>query len=204
MKEKILDKSAEMFLHLGFKSVTLDDIANSIGISKKTIYQHFSNKNELVEACVFHLFDRITCSLESIKEESENPIEELFRIKWVIRQQLKNEANSPYFQLKKYYPKTFKCFRNRQKGYMLECVVENITKGIEMGLFRKELDVDFTGRMYFAGMISTKDEEVFPLDIYPKDHLADLFLDYHLRAIVTPKGLETLDQFNNIDKQKKQ
>ena len=78
MKEKILSNAAELFLNYGFKSVTMDDISNHLGISKKTIYQHFENKTKLVEAVTMHVFENISCGINDICSVKKNPIEEIF------------------------------------------------------------------------------------------------------------------------------
>ena len=80
MRKKIINKSAELFLTLGFKSVTMDDIANELGISKKTIYQNFDNKTKLVEAATLNMFDNICDGIDHICNASHNPIEELYDI----------------------------------------------------------------------------------------------------------------------------
>ena len=81
MREKIIHKAAELFLTLGFKSVTMDDISNDLGISKKTIYVHFENKTKLVEAVTFTIFDTVCEGIDCICNASINPIEELYEIK---------------------------------------------------------------------------------------------------------------------------
>ena len=81
MKEKILEKATDMFLNLGFKSVTMDDLANEMGISKKTIYTHFENKTKLVQECTFSLFNQINSGIDCICTTGKNPIEELYEIK---------------------------------------------------------------------------------------------------------------------------
>lgn len=91
MKEQILNKATDMFLTLGFKSVTMDDIANEMGISKKTIYQHFSNKDSLVKAVTTNLFEDISCGIDQIILANKNPIEELFAIKDFVLKNLKDE-----------------------------------------------------------------------------------------------------------------
>src|SRR5690606_16940324 len=128
MKDKILDKATEMFLNLGFKSVTMDDIALELGISKKTIYQHFKTKNALVEAATFYLFESIISGITFICEATENPIEELFQIKKFVSNYLKDEKSSPQFQLKKYYPKTYNRLYQKQLKVIAECLQQNILK----------------------------------------------------------------------------
>ena len=162
MREKIIHKASELFLTLGFKSVTMDDIANALGISKKTIYVHFNNKTKLVEAVTFTLFENICDGIDCICLDANNPIEELYDIKMFVMQHLKNEQASPIFQLKKYYPNIHDALKTRQFEKMHQSVSESLTKGIETKLFRSNIDIDFIARLYFNGMTGIKDEAIFP------------------------------------------
>ncbi|MGB6269940.1 MAG: TetR/AcrR family transcriptional regulator, partial [Olleya sp.] len=152
MREKIIHKSADLFLNLGFKSVTMDDIANALGISKKTIYVNFPNKTKLVEAVTFELFENICDGIDCICNTSINPIEELYDVKMFVMTHLKNEKTSPQFQLKKYYPQIYDVLKIKQFEKMHESVKESLEKGVETSLFRENIDVDFISRMYFNGM----------------------------------------------------
>ena len=196
MRELILSKSSEMFLQLGFKSVTMDDIAAELGISKKTIYQHYKNKTGLVEASVFHVFETICSEINQVcSDPDKSPIKELYEIKKVVREHLKNESSSPYNQLKKFYPRLFTQLIDKQYEVMIESVSENLRRGIAMGLFREDIDVFFISRIYISGMNSIKDDDLFPHENHSIQYLTTLFLEYHLRAIVTPEGLKELNQF---------
>lgn len=195
MKEKIIHKSAELFLNLGFKSVTMDDIANEMGISKKTIYVHFANKTKLVEAVTFELFETICDGIDCICDASKNPIEELYDIKMFVMHHLKNEKSSPQFQLKKYYPQIYDVLKLKQFEKMHESVKESLQKGVDTELFRSNINVDFISRMYFNGMTGIKDNSIFPKEIYTMDYLTESYLEYHLRAIVTDKGFKILNKF---------
>jgi len=197
MREKIIHKSAELFLNFGFKSVTMDDIANEMGISKKTIYVHFPNKTKLVETVTFTLFETICEGIDGICDASNNPIEELYDIKMYVMNHLKNEKSSPQYQLKKYYPQIFAGLQVKQFEKMNESVQESLQKGVDTKLFRPNIDVAFISRMYFNGMTGIKDDAIFPKDKFPKSYLMESYLEYHLRAIVTEKGLKILNQFIN-------
>jgi AcrR family transcriptional regulator len=186
MKEKILHNATEMFLNIGFKSVTMDDIATNSGISKKTIYAHFANKIQLVEAATLHIF--IT------HEQQQNPIIELFEIKRFVMKHLKDEKSSPQYQLQKYYPKIFKNLKHKQFELMQELFKENLTKGIEQKLYRKDIDIDFTARIYFNGMLGIKNKDLFPLVNYSMNTLTSYHLEYHLRGISTAKGIKELEK----------
>lgn len=193
MKDQILHKATEMFLTLGFKSVTMDDIAAEMGISKKTIYQHFSTKDSLVKAVTTTLFESISCGIDEIILANKNPIEELFTIKEFVMQNLKDENTSPIYQLQKYYPKIHKALMMMQFEKMGTCVTDNLEKGIQLGLFRKEIHKELISRFYFAGMNSIKDAELFNPKEYSSKTVQSCYLEYHLRGICTQKGITELE-----------
>lgn len=200
MKDQILTKATEMFLTLGFKSVTMDDIATEMGISKKTIYQHFSNKDALVKTVTTNLFETISCGIDAIILADKNPIEELFSIKEFVMQNLKDENTSPIYQLQKYYPKIHKSLMIKQFEKMGSCVIENLEKGIQLGLFRNDIHKELIARFYFAGMTSIKDAEIFNPKDFSSKIVQSSYLEYHLRAICTLKGVEQLEQLIQINK----
>ncbi|CAA0162819.1 putative transcriptional regulator, TetR family [Tenacibaculum maritimum] len=193
MRDKILDKAGDMFLNFGFKSVTMDDIASEIGISKKTIYAHFKNKTDLVEAVTSALFTAICNGIDLIHEQQQNPIKELYEVKMFVMASLKDEKSSPQYQLQKYYPKLYKTFKHKQFEFMQNCIKANLARGIEQGLFRESIDTDFVARVYFNGMVGIKNPELFPLKHHSMNTLMNYFLEYHLRGICSLKGLQELE-----------
>ncbi|UAM97768.1 TetR/AcrR family transcriptional regulator [Polaribacter litorisediminis] len=193
MKDKIIEKSNELFLNLGFKSVTMDEIANSLGISKKTLYKHFNNKTALIDAVTHHMFDTICCSIDQVCEQKMNPIDEMFHIKKVVMEHLKDEKSSPLYQLQKYYPAIYASLKKKQFHMVQKTIQDNLQRGIEGGLFRSQIDVDFISRIYFNGMIGIKDQQLFPLQKYAMNTLMNYYLEYHLRSISTLKGLTQLE-----------
>ena len=195
MKEKIKITATELFLNLGFKSVTMDDIANEMGISKKTIYTHFNNKTDLVNEVTGSLFCVISEGIDLICAAEKNSIEELYEIKRFVMQHLKDEKSSPQYQLQKYYPKIYATLKKKQYDVMQDCVKENLTRGVKSGVYRDTINIEFIARIYFNGMIGIKDNELFPLKDFSMNTLMEYFLEYHIRGICTPLGLETLHKF---------
>ena len=198
MKQQIIIKSADLFLNLGFKSVTMDDIAHEMGISKKTIYQHFDNKTKLVEAAMLHVFENVACGIDHIRELNVNPIEEIFKIKQFVMEHLKDEKSSPQYQLQKYYPKIYAGLRIKQFEVMQSCVKQNLQRGVELGLYRDSINIEFVSRIYFNGMLALKDQELFPLKKFSMNALMEHYLEYHLRGICSPKGVEFLSSLNQL------
>ena len=189
MRDKILEISKELFLNIGFKNVTMDEIANGLGVSKKTIYKYFRNKTELVLAVTEQMFSAICTGIDMICDLEKDPIEEVFDIKKFVMANLNDEKSSPQYQLQKYYPKIFSTLRNKQFGVMQSCVVNNLNNGISKGLYRDDIDVEFVSRIYFHGMVGIKDKELFPLNDYSMNTLMNYYLEYHLRGICTEKGI---------------
>jgi AcrR family transcriptional regulator len=197
MQDDILEKAADMFLNLGFKSVTMDDIANELGISKKTIYQHYSNKNDLVEATTSRMFGIISSGIDEICESNTNAIEELFKIKNLVLSHLKDEKTSPMFQLQKYFPKTYQNLNCKKFDKMQHCVNGNLNKGIRDDLYRKDINIDFVSRIYYANVHLIKERNNFEDTQFSIKEIEQFYLEYHIRAICTQKGLEVLESILN-------
>jgi AcrR family transcriptional regulator len=198
MKEKIINKATDLFLSLGFKSVTMDDIANELGISKKTIYTYFDNKSCLIEAGTSYLFKKITDGIKDIKTKSLDPINELHDIKIFLMNSLKGEKTSPYHQLQKYYPSIHRELKKKKFDFVLESTKKSLDEGVKQGIFREKINTDLISRLYFNGIIGIKNLEIFPLESFNPEILMENYLEYHIRAIVTDKGLEKLKKFISI------
>ena len=196
MKDKILLSAADLFLNYGFKSVTMDDLANKIGISKKTIYQYFENKTKLVEATTMYIFDIISTGIDCICALEKNPIEEIYDIKSFIMEHLKDEKSSPQYQLQKYYPEIFATIKKKQFEVMQGCVMQNLNRGVNQKLYRDTINIEFIARIYFNSMLAIKDKDLFPFKQFSMNMLMEHYIEYHLRGICTSKGLELLNQIS--------
>lgn len=198
MKKKIVQKATDLFLKLGFKSVTMDDIANELAISKKTIYTHFKNKTALVQECTCNVLDNITVGIDHICSLEQNPIEELYEIKKFIMETVEAEQTSPQYQLQKYYPEISRELKESHFEKMMECTRKNLQRGMAQGLYRSNLDIDFIARLYFLGIHGIKDQDLFPAEKFSTQFLTEEYLEYHIRGIVTPEGFLTLKKFIKV------
>ena len=199
MKDHIVHKASELFLNYGFKSVTMDDIAQELGISKKTIYTYFKTKSDLVDATTMSIFELISGEINRICALEKNPIEEIYDIKQTIMGHLKNEKSSPQYQLEKYYPKTYKSLKQKQFDMMQTCVHQNLTRGVEIGVYRDTIHVPFVSKIYFYTLLTIRNNDNFPLVENSLSELLEQFYEYHLRGICTPKGLNVLDRFIKLN-----
>lgn len=190
MELDILEKAKEMFLNYGFKNTTMDDIASEMGISKKTLYKYYANKNSLVEETAEKIHQSCLCAIENITEENNNPIRENLKIKRTFREMFKNLGGSPLFQLQKYYPKVYEKIMRVEMKTFSECIKNNIKRGIKEEYYRKDTNINLCTEFYLAIIFSIHQKEKPQREVSELEYQA---LVYHTRAIATLKGLEELE-----------
>ena len=191
MKDKIINKAKEMFLRLGFKSITMDDIACEMCISKKTIYKYFSNKDILIEESIQAVHKEIRATLNKIAEENFNAIEENFEVKRMFREMYKSAESSPIYQLKKHYPEIYDKVLSMQVSVCEDCFRQNITKGIREGLYRENLDIDNYVKFYYTLIFNINENTMLEKDAHELEVKA---LEYHIRAMATLAGIIELEK----------
>ncbi len=191
MKEKIINKAKEMFLKLGFKSITMDDIACEMCISKKTIYKYFSNKDVLIEKSVEMVHKEIHETIDKIVAQNFNAIEENFEIKRMFKEMFKSAESSPIYQLKKHYPEVYAKALTSQIEVCETCFRNNILKGMNEGLYRENLDVDNYIKFYYTLIFNINENTASGIEA---EELELKALEYHIRAMATLAGIIELEK----------
>ena len=191
MKEKIIAKATDLFLKLGFKSVTMDDIAGEMCISKKTIYKYFCNKEILIAETTNVIHKQIHQSIDSIVEKNHNAIEENFNIRKMFKEMFNVGETSPVYQLKKHYPEIYETVMSREINECNSVFKQNIEKGIREGLYRKEILIDTFVDFYYTLIFSINgntrsEKEAKELELQA--------LEYHTRAMATQEGIIELEK----------
>lgn len=194
MKLKIIQKAGEIFQKFGFKSVTMDDIANELAISKKTIYKYFKNKLELVDSTVTYLHEELLQEVVCAGGKGYNAIHENFEVKKIFRDLLKNYDDSPLYQLQKYYPKIHDKIIRKEYAMFKDCLFNNIEKGIKEGLYREDIDIELVSKFYFSLAMSIYDNQLYTYNKNTITKLEISVLEYHTRAIATEKGIKILEE----------
>ena len=191
MKEKIIAKATDLFLKLGFKSVTMDDIAGEMCISKKTIYKYFCNKELLIEESTNMVHKEVHQIIDSIVAKNYNAIEENFEIRKMFKEMFKAGDTSPVFQLKKHYPEIYDTVMSREINECNIVFKQNIEKGIQQSLYRKETPIDTYVDFYYT-LIFSINGNVSSERI--ANELELQALEYHTRAMATPEGIIELEK----------
>ncbi len=192
VKERILEKAQELYLKLGFRRVTMDDIATELGMSKKTIYQHFADKNALVEECSSYFLNKEKCREQEVAEQANDPIEEIIMSTKMMREMLGTINPVAFHDLQKYYPKAWAQYL-QHKSHFLEVVKNNLLKGIEKGLYRADLDIEILSRLRIESVDMAFNPDIFPEKKYRLLDIQLAFIDHFIRGIVTEKGLKAYE-----------
>ena len=191
MKNKIIAKATDLFLKLGFKSVTMDDIACEMCISKKTIYKYFCNKEILIAESTEAIHKAVHQSIDIIVARNHNAIEENFEIKKMFKGMFNAGDASPVYQLKKHYPEIYDTVMSREVNVCNTVFKKNIEKGIQQELYRKDIDIDTYVHFYYTLIFSINGNTSSEKEANRLEFEA---LEYHTRALATPEGIIELEK----------
>ncbi len=200
--QKILEQATVLFMQYGIKSLTMDDLARHLGMSKKTLYQSFNDKSDLVLQGIQAHMDREMDALDQIHDQSLNAIDEMFRISQHVSGQVQQMHPSILFDLQKYYPAAFAKFEEYKLKTVMSSLARNMEDGIAQGLYRDNLNIPIVAGLYVGRMDLLFDQKLFPASKYsPKDVYFEA-IRYHIRGIASEKGMEYLkDKFKTLDTQ---
>lgn len=196
-KNKIILGAGSLFMKIGIKSVSMDDIAREIGISKKTIYKHFEDKKDLVSQVFQESLNNEMHACKSSYSSSENAIQKMIDISKMISTSHKEVKASVLFDLKKYYPSLWRKFEAFRVGFVAKTIKQNIEEGQAENLYRKNLNADIIAGLYITlihGMIEMLSNDDLNYDFQT---LHRNMVNYHLYGICSPAGLEYLEQHIN-------
>lgn len=190
----IIERVTELYQQYGIKSVTMDDVARELGMSKKTLYKYVANKDDLVKYFVEHLLNERKCNVRDVQNQGLNAIEELLEVNEQVIEMLKNYNPSTEYDLKKYYPQQYDYVRKIRRNNMYEAVLKNIRKGKEEGLFRSGLKEDIIARVHVSRIENSFANEMFTIDELTSRGFVTEMMEYHIRGIASKKGIDFFEK----------
>ncbi|MEO6681916.1 MAG: TetR/AcrR family transcriptional regulator [Ginsengibacter sp.] len=196
-RERIKEKADELYRRYGVKSVTMDEIALQMGVSKKTIYQSFSDKNELVDEVVVDMLEanKISC-LQSIAK-SKNAIHEVMLIMDAMEDMMASLSPSFIFDIERGYSNTFKKFDQYKSDFINNTIITNIERGKSEGLYRPELNTEIVAKFRLNTIMFPYNEDIFPRNQFTVLELQNEMIIYHLYGLVTLKGYQLITKYQN-------
>ena len=193
-KTKILLAALELFKRYGIKSVTMDDISRSLGISKKTLYQSFSDKDHLVTAaCEMHLTGNC-CEFENIMTSNANVLEKLLLINKHMRQEMSEVNLSFIYDLQKYHRNAFQLLKDHEDKELSGYMVSLMKQGQEEGFFRLDFNVEILANMHKHQMSILIDRDQSFYGRHSFFEVMHQIKDHFFRGILSRKGLEVWEQ----------
>jgi TetR/AcrR family transcriptional regulator, cholesterol catabolism regulator len=188
IKKKILMAAENLFMKYGVRSISMDDISRHLSVSKKTLYQHFADKEDIVSmACQAHLESMSTKFLD-FTSSSKNAIEELAKISKCLKHTMENTNPSLLFDLQKFHPKAWTVWLNHKNKFIRDSVVRNLKQGIEEGHYRPDLDVEIIAAMRLELVQLPFNDNVFPPSRFKMAEVQVQIFDHFVHGIVTEKG----------------
>ena len=191
---RVLFTSLELFLQFGVKSVNMDQIASSCGISKKTLYKHVKNKEDLLEKAFEQAAAFMKAELEeAIFQVNGNAIDQLFAMERFAEVRMRDDKDRLLHQLDHYYPSIAKGMKVKREDIVFKVTKRNLEQGIREGLYRADLHVDHITLLYYGHILAVH-EGVVSNENIKLDQLRKTSLRYHIRGIASATGLEYLNQ----------
>ena len=197
-KERILLGAEELFFKYGIKSITMDDIAKHLAMSKKTIYQFYKDKNELVEMLMAEKLKQDECEFQQIQTESSNMVEEVFNMMKHISLMFSKINPTIFYDLQKYHPKAWGLFRLFKQNCMAKMVEMSIERGKSEGFVRKDVDSKVLSIMRIEQVEMGLNPTVFPPDKFKIVEIQLAMLDHFLYGICTLKGHKMINKHKHL------
>lgn len=198
-QEKWLTRVEELFFKLGIKSLTMDDMARELGISKKTLYSFVESKDDLVgKVMERHIAEKCKKD-ECLREEASDAVDEMVRVIQQIKSNLGQMKPNVVHEMQKYHREVWDKVNHFQHSYILNLARKNIEWGRQEGIYRSDFDLEIAARFYIAGAMIIFDDQYFPKPPYTYDILFKEFIVNYLHSIVTEKGLKVLQEKLSAD-----
>lgn len=194
-KEEIVETAEDLFMAYGVRSVTMDDISRKLAISKKTIYSHYKDKDEIVQIVTRRFLDREKQMMIEMKEKSYDAIHELMMVSKYIREHLQNINPSALSDLEKYYRHAWNIYLKFKEKVFLQAITETLERGIREGYFRKDINVEILSLLRIEEAQMIFNNKIFPREKFDFMEVQMQLFTHFIRGIVTPEGAELIKKY---------
>ena len=195
----LLENISALFKKYGVKSVTMDDIAGEFGMSKKTLYQHFKNKDEVIDKVATYEFNKEIVELDKLYKEHKHAIDQLYSIsKFIIKSNLFLNPSLIY-SMEKYYHQTWEELINKRKEFVLNLIDKNFQEGVKQGIYRRDINLGVI-QLFYSFLLNIKSIEIFNDRTIEKfDDTFNTIFSYHIRGIADKDGIDYIENNFLVD-----
>src|ERR1700761_9514694 len=184
-------------MRYGIRSITMDEIATSLGISKKTIYQFFTDKHELVSAVIEQEIGKNEAECAQFRDDAENAVHEIFLAVEDLDELLRYTNPMVLYDLEKYHPKAFRRIKEFKYQFLHGAMVENLRRGIEEGFYRDEINKDIVAKSRIEASFLVFNPDLFPHSKYSMSEVNFQLASLFLHGVATEKGKQLIQQYTN-------
>jgi AcrR family transcriptional regulator len=195
-KERIMIKAEEMFMQYGIRSVSMDDIANQLGMSKKTLYQYYADKDELVDAVVDGHIQEIQTDCLNCQKDAKDAVHEIFITMERIMEEFSNMNPMLLYDMEKFHFRAYQRFRDHKDKFLAKVIRDNLEWGIKDELYRPEIDVDVLCKFRLESMMLPFNVSVFPPGKYNLGDLCGKIIEHFVYGLATIKGHKLIQKYN--------
>ena len=196
-KDRILEKAHDLFMQYGIRSITMDEIAAQLGISKKTIYQFFTDKDTMVEAVVNELINRNEDDCRGFSLTAENAVHEIFIAMDFTQEMMKAMNPQIMYDLEKHHPAAFKRLKQYKYQFLFSTIKENLERGAKEDIYRTDLNIDLTTRHRIESAFMPFNQEAFPQNKYPMNQTCQELAILFLHSVCNAKGKKLIEKYLN-------
>ena len=194
-KQRIQKAAHDLVMQYGIRSVSMDDIAANLGMSKKTIYQYFKDKDELVEAVVDDIIDTNQYACKADIERSENAVHEIFLVMDMMAEMFKSMNPSILHDMQKYHPAAFTKFKKHKNEFLYDVCTKNLQRGVKEELYRSEIAVDILCRYRVETMFIPFNPQFQQSLKHSLAMIEEEILIHFLFGLVSPKGYKQITKY---------
>ncbi len=203
-KERIVSSVTDLIYRFGVRSITMDDVARHLAVSKKTLYRYFADKNDMVYQCCLYDLDKRKAAFATIQAKAVDSVQELVLMMENMQTMLSSINPNLLFEVRKYHQQAWQIYVEFKEQFMMQSISNNLVRGMEAGIYREDLNVRILARLRLEEV-----EMGFNPDVYPstKFHLKDVqmgLFDHFLHGITTPKGQKLIQRYKNQEDGKQQ
>lgn len=198
IKDRILNHAQKLFTRNGIKSVSMDDIAADMAMSKKTLYKWFENKDQIVQAAMSRHLEGTQLDCNAMIRTATSAIDELFRMLEWVKQEFSNVHPGIFYDLQKFHPATWQLWQAHKNEFILSQIIENLRRGIAEGLFRADLDLDVIARLRLAQIEMQFDPEIYPARAFAREQVSVALLEHFMLGVATLKGHRLINEYRHV------
>ena len=179
----------------GVKHVTMDDLATQLGISKKTIYQYFKDKDALVSSVVENDLAKHALICNQSMQIADNAVHEIFLLMTVLQELFSSMNPLTLFEIEKYYPLAFDKIKKHKDDFIFSMISANLEKGIAEGLYRKDVDVTILSRYRLETSLIPFNIHVFHPSKFDMLKVNLQIIEHFVYGVATLEGHKLMDAY---------